>query len=799
MATEQPDTEILINRPPIIIGATENVIPDPREPVVGVPLALFRMVFNQQQGVLANAVSVLVDPPPREGTGSDPISIALWLNDSLLEERQIQDADRDRRTSFDLFESSLVDGINNKLEYKVRRPSGNVGDSTPLWVLYSEQLPGGNIVPGGGDHPYLDISLPPELGDPPVIGKEDVDRGVPLTLFYPYMKAYDVITVELRRERFTFTVQPGQVGQPLVITLTRAMFEQAGNAPDFAISYTVIDQLLNPTEKRRWSIMLIADVDVDRVVLDAPILREDLTDPADDPATVDRDKLNGAPLLVVVLPVAPQFEVGDQVEGRYTGMPSGVDVSFTGIIDKDVFGRFNPCIMEIPNAQVVVNDQVRATYTLLRAGNSVGISKPAMARVIGAGTITLNPPTLVPPATNPINVLEYDAGVTVRVTFAGNPGDQAQLKELNPPVGAQPFPRQDIIGGQSDFTLSQAFLAARQNSVIELTWELFRGGVSAGESTPLRLTINRMIDHDPRLPTPTIPHATDGITLDLTSFAGDSRFDVVAWRGIAVGQKLWASCEGQNASGTTVTHTIYSGVDVPSTGNQWGPIPRAFLEQLADGSQIKVLISVNFKGEMDEVAAVKFPFRAYTVRASFKMDTSLMTLSGLNINSDRLALTGNDVPGTVQTRVPSSGDGAYSYLSSNPNVATVSTTGKVTSVNNGMATITVTEISSQRQVSYNVLVTNVMRLVMTSTFNYSITAAINWMNSVSGSPVSNAAIDVLKVKYRPLVSSAGGWLCRSDGCNPGTYLCVRTDSPNSWAIVCFTGNNSQAHGWCLVN
>ncbi|WP_236708667.1 hypothetical protein, partial [Pseudomonas nunensis] len=65
-------------------------------------------------------------------------------------------------------------------------------------------------------------------------------------------------------------------------------------------------------------------------------------------------------------------------------------------------------------------------------------------------------------------------------------------------------------------------LAARQNSVIELTWELIRGGMPAGESAALRLSVNRMIDGDPRLTTPTAPPGNITSTLDLSSFTGNT-------------------------------------------------------------------------------------------------------------------------------------------------------------------------------------------------------------------------------------------------------------------------------------
>ncbi|MCL5227039.1 Ig-like domain-containing protein [Pseudomonas nunensis] len=716
MATEQPNAEILVNYPPMILGATQPVFPDPAvppgEPVVGLPLYMFRLVLNEQ-GVLAGAVKVAVAPPPRDGTGADKISIELILNGDSLENRPIPDAERDDRTEFDLFQASLRDGSNNKVEYKVHRYGGNVGDSIPLWVLYSAHLPGGNDVPGNDDHPYLQISLPPELGNPAFIGKDDIDQGVKLRITYPFCKKYDKGTVEMRRPRFDIALPPPGPDCTYEVTLTREMFEQAGGShPAFPFSYTIVDQLNNATDKFRWSAIITADVDMDVVTVPLPFFREDLADGSDDPTKVDRKLLEGGPLSVVVMPEAPKFEAGDRVEGLYTGSPSGVSVPFSGTIGKDSFNRLDPCVMEIPNDRVVLNDNVKAEYSLFRAGVKVGRSSVADALVIDSTTaIPLNPPTLMPPASNPINVLEYDLGVTVRVTFAGNPGDQARLKELNPAPGAGPFPVQDIVGGRSDFTLSQANLAARQNSVIELTWELIRGGMPAGESAALRLSVNRMIDGDPRLTTPTAPPGNITSTLDLSSFTGNTTAQLKAWRGIALGQSLWQSCEGTNSSGAPVTLPLYRGVPIGSVGDQSGVVTRAFLEQLADGSQIRVLAAVNFDGVANETTAVKFPLRTYQVKVAppFIFNTSPVTLSGrcyiLPGNPNILPVFG---AGTTVHHRASGGTAPYTYISSNSAIAVVNTDGLVTVRKNGQTTISAQDDTGQSK-AYIVTVTGVMQ------------------------------------------------------------------------------------------
>jgi hypothetical protein len=361
-------------------------------------------------------VKVRIDPPMHDGKGYDAIS--LWLDGVMLESKPIPSSDWDKVTFFDLFESLLRDGRINTLTYKIHRASENESESEPLLILYSRELPGGNDVPGTGDHPDLEISLPAELGDPPHIGKDEADKGVPVTLFYPFMKAYDKITLELNRERFTFTLQPGEDGKPYVIAITRAMFEQASSHPQFPISYTVVDQLNNPTHKRRWSRIIKADVDLERVTLTAPDLSEDPDDPSDDPDTIDLGKLKDY-LYVLVHVFSPLWVAGDTLRVSYTCTPpTGPVVTHT---TETTVGRL-PFThkLEVPAAKVLPDSQVQAIYEQVRDGKVIGTSKPARARVIGEGVVD-EKPTIASVKGTSSGVEIPQAGTTVEtsITLSG--------------------------------------------------------------------------------------------------------------------------------------------------------------------------------------------------------------------------------------------------------------------------------------------------------------------------------------------------------------------------------------------
>ncbi|MHC8370642.1 hypothetical protein ACYZT2_07485 [Pseudomonas sp. MDT1-85] len=384
MAHNLSDPGVLVLWPLKFAGGISPVIsdpvPPPGVPVEGLPHSAFTVVV-QKDGSREGTTPARIDPL-LEQYEAITLYMKTHVDPPLLIERKVS-TDPNAPLIFNVAQSLFLEGL-NIFYYVVERASGNTKPSTPSWALYNHNLPGGNDIPGNGDHPFLTLSLPAELGSPPQIGKDEAASGVPLTVDYPYGQPYDKILLTLNGVRFPFTLQPAEQNKPYVITLTQAMFERAGNNARFDIRYTVISQVNNPTDKRRESSAITADVNLDRLTLDAPILREDPDDTSDDPGIIDRDKLKGRPLLVVVVPRTPPFQAGDTVKGVMTITPPGSELPLTGTIESDGFGQLKPCIMEVANDQIITDSEVRAFVELVRGGQVIGHSKDAVAQVIGS-------------------------------------------------------------------------------------------------------------------------------------------------------------------------------------------------------------------------------------------------------------------------------------------------------------------------------------------------------------------------------------------------------------------------------
>ncbi|MBC3273497.1 Ig-like domain-containing protein [Pseudomonas sp. SWRI81] len=104
--------------------------------------------------------------------------------------------------------------------------------------------------------------------------------------------------------------------------------------------------------------------------------------------------------------------------------------------------------------------------------------------------------------------------------------------------------------------------------------------------------------------------------------------------------------------------------------------------------------------------------RTFTVAEPLRVETSLMSLNGVMVRSGYCTnFTGADAVGNTAQRQPTGGVPGYAYSSSDPSIAAVDGTGKVTGMGNGSATIRIYD-RTQAQVSYTVSVSNVYDLLV---------------------------------------------------------------------------------------
>ena len=606
-------------------------VPRGTQPVVGgqcgVPLHIYDL---EPMGL-----EVTVDPYLGQQPGD---KVALNLNGQPdIVSKQTQ-SENDTVTLY-LPKKLLFPDFVNRLTFTVTRGSQNMGTSEPLEVLYNAIRPGKEDTdPGVEGHSRLVLLLPDAIKNG--VAPDFPVAGAQVCVSYPYCRAYDVIRLNCNGHIVVHTVTLSEAPLPgsdtpvtVCFTVTRADLASGGDSSEFVFSVTITDQLGNsPTPQSPWSAKQLVDVDLAGTRLPAPILREIQNDQTDDPSIIDRDKLAGNPLLVIVLTGDSRFRSGDLIEATYTAtIPGQPDllVIVTGTVETDEFGQKKPCILQVANDKVITNSAVKVAFTLERGGSVIASSKIATAQVIGSDTIALDPPV---PAANPVDPLAYPQGMSVQVGYLGSlSGDQAQLIQLDPSPQTFPVLALDT-NHQATFNLDARFLGAWHGKSTQFAWALIRDGKEIARSGPLVLSVNRIANGDTRFPTPVIAGQV-GQELDVTNLVVTDLLSIAQWLLQAAGQYVWLRYDGFNSSGVPIFFDDLKGEPHNEAQGLTRPIGQAlvdWLKALKHGTAVTITFRVNFARNSDLAMAVAFPVRTYTVKVAVELGPEIYSIKDSN-------------------------------------------------------------------------------------------------------------------------------------------------------------------------
>ncbi|WP_339496306.1 hypothetical protein [Pseudomonas sp. RA_105y_Pfl2_P56] len=605
--TQTPDNTVLALYPPRAPEATT--------PVVGANYGVPKHVYDLKP----MGLSIAVDPP-LAGTVQAGDVIRLMLNNASTEAtKTIQPGEENAVHTLYLPKGLLLPNQLNTLVYTITRDSQNIGTSTPeLTLLYNDIRPGKeDLTPGDGAHSRLQLILPQDVIDDG-IDAERAKQGVQVCFAYPYCRAYDVIRLNCNGQDVLRTVTateapatPSDETTTICVMVGEDVFQRAGDSPKFIFSYTVTDQLGNgPDTDSPYSGAVEVDVHLTETRLVAPDLAENPDDPNDDPSTIDLAKLGSKDLTVLVHAFATQWQPNDKIRVIYTASKLDSLVA-SHTVEADV-GRI-PFVYKlmVPNAKVIAGSEVRAKYEQVRGGQVIARSDTTKAGVTGESTVELPPPFLVN-AVEPIDVLAYPNGVTLRIEYLeALPGDRGRPVEVNPPAGSPQFPLVEFNSNKRVNTvLSQAFLAARHGQDVEFRWNLNRNGGQAGKSDSVRISVQKIADEDPRFPTPNIAGNT-GSELDVSILKETDVLTLASWIGQKPKQLVWLKCTGTNAQGQLTETDVFTGDPNPNDTGLEVIIPKEWLDTLKDGTDLLI----DFKAGISESnLPTKFPERTYRVK-----------------------------------------------------------------------------------------------------------------------------------------------------------------------------------------
>ncbi|WP_191487366.1 hypothetical protein [Pseudomonas sp. FEN] len=281
------------------------------------------------------------------------------------------------------------------------------------------------------------------------------------------------------------------------------------------------------------------------------------------------------------------------------------------------------------------------------------------------------------PRGNVLNPLNVQTAVTVRVRYEMENADSIQpywkgaTDSGTPAITPKPG---NAAQGYVDFTLSGATaVGPNLGKTVNVNYEVTRSGATK-PSNVLDLMIQTIAEAD--LPTPRVFADSVEVLGDELDITKSIMIRVDAWPFFAHRQHLEIKLEGTNASGGSHNTTLVSFSNYVNSQESVqrfvyrGPIPATYLNQLGNGTTLRVLFKAAVNGGTNIGDALAFPTRTLTVTNEVKpVITGVHTSTGASVphngttDQRSLTLSGTATPNsTIEVR-----DGTTVVLSTSVN------------------------------------------------------------------------------------------------------------------------------------
>ncbi|MFJ2320504.1 hypothetical protein [Pseudomonas sp. NPDC087817] len=316
------------------------------------------------------------------------------------------DIELNKDLSFTIPKAHVLDGEAKPVFYRITYKNQTSEDSKPELILLVKLTRPGEYddIPGDDGHSDLKFSLDHDEVDETLPAKGVTMRIVP----YRNLTRYDRILARWGSQQVTHVVTPEQAldpaRHPIDVVFSRAVIETAGDGPEVAVAYQVVDRCGNyPDERAPWSAIRKVLVD-----LGGNRLKEPLVLVKGQPTnSINLDQLGDDDVVVLVNTPEADFKVGDKVFLTWTGTPAQGSQIIVGPLESPVNFVDLPLKFSIPNASVraIAKGSASVGYIRQRSGAADRPSKNASATVIGdisqlrAPTVDEAPGGNLPPET----------------------------------------------------------------------------------------------------------------------------------------------------------------------------------------------------------------------------------------------------------------------------------------------------------------------------------------------------------------------------------------------------------------
>ncbi|WP_242209637.1 MULTISPECIES: hypothetical protein [unclassified Pseudomonas] len=369
----QDDNQTLALSPPHITGRTELRTPEHYHG--GIPI---RAVEGDLQ--------VIVDPWLVMSIGDKfemflgNLTVAVWS-------KELDAEDLNKRLVFRIAKGFVLEGEVNAF-YRVKRVGQAFQDSEPTLILLAKfQRPGGFDNDPEEGHSGLTYMLMPDLAHG--VTPEIAEKGVQMHVFpYENMAAFDYIlcrwgSQEVPYYPVTQEQVDDPVNHPILITFAKGVIESAGDGPDVAVTFQVIDRVGNyPDERAPWAKITRVLVDAKGTRLPQPRI---LVNNRPVTIVIDLEQLGDSDVIVSVYTRDEHFKINDTIAVTWTGMPAqGKPIVVTPAEQLVEFTEFAYEFV-IPNASVraLAKGSASVRYVRTRAGEVDASSMVASVNVQG--------------------------------------------------------------------------------------------------------------------------------------------------------------------------------------------------------------------------------------------------------------------------------------------------------------------------------------------------------------------------------------------------------------------------------
>ncbi len=352
---------------PEITGRTHPVLPTGEW---GINLAAAQLVYPD------HGLQVLINQWLTMGKGD---TVILLLNGNEVDRRTIvDDTEIDKRTTLFVAPRHLQTG-SHTLSYSVKRLNQETEIYTPGVKIYVKvELPGGQDTEEGPGHSNLNMFIPPEIVED-FVDNDIAEEGVPIVIraLSGIGKPYPEIAVGDRLQfswgGVLFWSEPVTAEQindpfdnPITITVTKNIIEEAGDTDDFGLAVTFRSRDIVHNYSEDWCKETRIRVSLGTALLDAPIVNAAVNN------VLDLDDVDDEFVTVMVWATRGNFQLDDTIELKARGTNSdGETVEFIAP-RQQIKNLPHVYEMQLQSADLrtLVNSQVIFSYRLIRAGST---------------------------------------------------------------------------------------------------------------------------------------------------------------------------------------------------------------------------------------------------------------------------------------------------------------------------------------------------------------------------------------------------------------------------------------------